>query len=111
MQEPLLFNEAIKENIRYGNLEATDGQILAAAEQAHCLNFIQSSHDQLCVPEVKAQIAREFEEIVSKKVKDYANLSTLRQLADEGKLLTEETLLVKELLESSNDKALAIIDA
>jgi ABC-type multidrug transport system fused ATPase/permease subunit len=45
MQEPLLFNEAIKENIRYGNLEATDAQILAAAEQAHCLTFIQSSHD------------------------------------------------------------------
>jgi len=111
MQEPLLFNDSIKENIRYGNLEATDGQILAAAEQAHCLNFIQSSHDQLCVPEVKAQIAREFEGIVSKKVKVFANLSTLRQLADEGKLLTEETFLVKELLESANDKALAIIDA
>lgn len=60
---------------------------------------------------MKVQIAREFEEIVSKKVEVYANLSTLRQLADEGKLLTEETFLVKELLQSANDKALGIIDA
>jgi predicted Mrr-cat superfamily restriction endonuclease len=60
---------------------------------------------------VKAQIAREFEGIVSKKVQVYPSLSTLKQLADEGKLLTEETFLVKELLESANDKALAIIDA
>jgi ABC-type multidrug transport system fused ATPase/permease subunit len=40
MQEPLLFNESIKNNIKYGNLDATDIQILEAAEQANCLEFI-----------------------------------------------------------------------
>ena len=42
MQEPLLFNEAIKENIRYGNLSSTDAQIVEAARQANCLDFIQN---------------------------------------------------------------------
>ncbi len=40
MQEPLLFNESIKNNIKYGNLDATDIQILEAAEQGNCLEFI-----------------------------------------------------------------------
>lgn len=40
MQEPLLFNEAIKDNIRYGNETATDKDILKVADQANCLNFI-----------------------------------------------------------------------
>jgi len=31
MQEPLLFNESIKDNIKYGNLDATDLQVLEAA--------------------------------------------------------------------------------
>ena len=43
MQEPLLFNESIKDNIKYGNPEATNAEILTAATQANCLDFIQSS--------------------------------------------------------------------
>lgn len=42
MQEPLLFNESIKDNIRYGNLNSTDAQVLEAARQANCLDFIQN---------------------------------------------------------------------
>lgn len=56
MQEPLLFNEAIKDNIRYGNLNSTDAQIIEAARQANCLDFIQNDQDQLLIPEVRAQI-------------------------------------------------------
>jgi len=32
MQEPLLFNESIKENIRYGNLKSSDSDIRHASE-------------------------------------------------------------------------------
>ena len=53
MQEPLLFNESIKDNIKYGNLDATDLQVLEAAEQANCLDFIQKSEDQFQRKEVK----------------------------------------------------------
>lgn len=40
-QEPFLFNESIGENIRYGRLDASDAEVRAAAEAAHCLEFIE----------------------------------------------------------------------
>lgn len=45
MQEPLLFNESILENIKYGCPDATNAQVIKAATQANCLDFIQSSQD------------------------------------------------------------------
>ncbi len=40
-QEPLLFHRSIRENIAYGNPEATQKQVEAAAEKAHAHEFIQ----------------------------------------------------------------------
>ncbi len=39
-QEPLLFHRTLRENIAYGNPDATDKQIIAAAKKAHALDFI-----------------------------------------------------------------------
>ena len=39
-QEPYLFNMSIKENIRYGKVEATDEEIIAAAKIANAHGFI-----------------------------------------------------------------------
>lgn len=39
-QEPVLFNNTVKENIRYGRDDATDEEIQAAAVQANAHNFI-----------------------------------------------------------------------
>lgn len=39
-QETLLFDESIRENIRYGRAEATNQEIEEAAERAHVLSFI-----------------------------------------------------------------------
>jgi ATP-binding cassette subfamily B protein len=41
-QDPQLFSTSIAENIRYGNLEATDAQIEAAARAAHAEDFINA---------------------------------------------------------------------
>ncbi|MGI6377669.1 MAG: ABC transporter ATP-binding protein [Bacilli bacterium] len=40
MQTPHLFSGTIKENIRYGNLEASDEEIIAAAKAANAHDFI-----------------------------------------------------------------------
>ncbi len=40
-QEPLLFHRTLMENIRYGRPEATDAEVIEAAKQAHCLEFIK----------------------------------------------------------------------
>lgn len=39
-QDPMLFHATILENIRYGFMEATDHQVMVAAQAAKCHNFI-----------------------------------------------------------------------
>src|SRR3989344_7185400 len=39
-QEPVLFHRSLMENIRYGRRDATDAEVLEAAKQAHCHEFI-----------------------------------------------------------------------
>lgn len=41
-QEIMLFNDTIKNNIKYGNFNASDEEIIAAAEKAHCSEFIEN---------------------------------------------------------------------
>lgn len=40
-QEPILFNESVKDNIRYGKMDATDLEIENAAKAAYAYDFIQ----------------------------------------------------------------------
>jgi ATP-binding cassette subfamily B protein len=39
-QEPILFHRTLMENIRYGRRDATDEEVIEAAKQAHCHEFI-----------------------------------------------------------------------
>ena len=39
-QDPMLFHRTLMENIRYGRLEASDAEVVAAARQAHAHEFI-----------------------------------------------------------------------
>jgi len=39
-QEPMLFHRSLMDNIRYGRQEATDEEVVEAAKQAHCHEFI-----------------------------------------------------------------------
>lgn len=45
-QEPILFSTTIRENIRYGNPEASDDQIIEAAKQSGAHDFISKLMDQ-----------------------------------------------------------------
>ena len=42
-QDPQLFHRSLMENIRYGRLEATDEEVIAAAEAAHADEFIRQT--------------------------------------------------------------------
>ncbi|MBU6214523.1 ABC transporter ATP-binding protein/permease [Patescibacteria group bacterium] len=44
-QEPMLFHRTLMENIRYGRQEATDDEVIEAAKQAHCHEFIRHYPD------------------------------------------------------------------
>lgn len=39
-QEPMLFNETIKSNIKFGDMKASDARVLEVAIQANALQFI-----------------------------------------------------------------------
>jgi subfamily B ATP-binding cassette protein MsbA len=45
-QDPLLFNDTIRNNIGYGNLDASESGIVQAAKAAHAYDFIQSFSQQ-----------------------------------------------------------------
>lgn len=45
LQDTWLYNASIKENIRYGTWEATDVDIVKAATEAHCNEFIRTLPD------------------------------------------------------------------
>lgn len=45
-QEPILFHRTLMENIRYGRRNATDEEVLEAAKQAHCHEFISQLPEQ-----------------------------------------------------------------
>ncbi len=44
-QEPSLFHRTLMENIRVGRHDATDDEVIAAAKQAHCHEFINKLED------------------------------------------------------------------
>ncbi len=41
-QEPTLFHRTLMENIRYGRLDATNDEVIAASKLAHCHEFIET---------------------------------------------------------------------
>jgi ABC-type multidrug transport system fused ATPase/permease subunit len=45
LQEPVLFTGAIADNIRYGRLDATDDEVVAAAKAAYAHDFIMGKED------------------------------------------------------------------
>lgn len=45
-QDPMLFHRSLRENIRYGRLDASDEEVIAAARQAHAHEFIMETADQ-----------------------------------------------------------------
>ncbi len=45
LQDTWLFNGSIKDNIRYGKLDATDEEVVAAAKAAHVHRFVQTLPD------------------------------------------------------------------
>ena len=40
-QDPVIFAASVRDNLRYGCLQASDAQVLAACEAAHAMEFIQ----------------------------------------------------------------------
>jgi len=44
-QEPILFHRSLEENIRYGNIHASDEEVIEAAKKAHAQGFITKTKE------------------------------------------------------------------
>jgi ABC-type multidrug transport system fused ATPase/permease subunit len=59
-QEPVLFNETIKSNIKFGDLSAEDSRILEVAIQANALAFIMQNDEDYNSVSVKQRVTETF---------------------------------------------------
>ena len=80
MQEPVLFNESIKENILFGDLGCSDAKVRQVAEMANALQFIESNFEELKEHEQLEVVRREINQQSTKL--SIPELTELSKLAD-----------------------------
>lgn len=69
MQEPLLFNESIKENILFGDQFASDPKIREVCIQTNSLPFIMQTEDDFSSPAVKSKLMAAFTAIADRDLR------------------------------------------
>lgn len=106
MQEPVLFNTSIKENILYGDLDASDEQVLKVAEMSNALAFIESNVEDLDKDQRREKNATDLLAAYEGLVAQRPNIKSL-DISDLSE--TEITLMLQILLKSDNC-ALDLID-
>lgn len=100
MQEPILFNQTIEENIKFGKLDATPEEIRKACEQANALQFIENKWEDID----KA----EFEKDVRSKVEEHCkHMDALLTYLNDKENTDEFSVweLVWNVFEKADDKA------
>lgn len=105
MQEPILFNQSIKENVLYGKPDATDEEVRKVCEQANALQFIESNVEDLSKEERVDFVRREFDTLVSELTEEDSCFGQLEKYSSEESLQD----LIIQLFKKSDEKALKYI--
>lgn len=100
LQDTWLFNGTIMENIRYGRLDATDEEVIAAAKTAHVHHFIQT------LPEGYNMVLNEEASNVSEGQKQLLTIARAILANPEILILDEATSSVDTLTEIRIQKAM-----
>ena len=81
----MLFNETIISNIKFGDLEATDGRVLEVAIQANALAFIMQNDEDYTNPNIQLKITELFVKAISQiTVGNYQRIRSCLELARKG---------------------------
>jgi ABC-type multidrug transport system fused ATPase/permease subunit len=78
MQEPILFNQTIKDNVKYGNPQATDSMVRRACEQANALQFIESNFEEMDKDQRKETAFKDFNSKVEELAAEMINFDALK---------------------------------
>ena len=105
MQEPILFNQTIKENILYGKPDATDEEVRKVCEQANALQFIESNVEDLTKEERLDYIKREFTTLVAGLKAEAGIFAALEKYENQEDLSD----LIIQLFKKSDEKALRFL--
>eukprot|EP00347_Sterkiella_histriomuscorum_P020418 403337881 len=113
MQEPLLFNMSIKENILYGNDQASDQRVREIAEMTNSLAFIESNIEDLSKEEVQEQIENSFKEFINngenKRLYPCFNI-LLHKYFDEKIFNITELQFIQEILQKGDERLRNLIN-
>lgn len=105
MQEPVLFNASIKENILFGESNATDAQVRKYAEMANALQFIESNFEELTEAQQIENMQESFKEICKKKQEvNNLNPDVAKKLMELGES-TKSDLVVLKLIKETVENA------
>ncbi|CDW86275.1 abc transporter [Stylonychia lemnae] len=111
MQEPILFDMSIKDNIKYGNIEATDHQLRISAKLANALHFIETikqqgqstnSNDFLDIQEIEEQNSiNQLKEIY---VENPILEKELQTLIEEQAIQDPQIRVIKQIVSAANQQ-------
>ena len=97
----MLFNESIKENIKFGNLDATDEQVRTVATQANAMGFIMQNDDDVSSAAVQERIKSTFERVARAQIPNAAsfpNFSGIPQLVENQSVTFKELALICDVM-------------
>ena len=109
MQEPILFNATIKENILYGELNASDEEVYKAALKANAVGFIEGQTADMKPEEEEKHVKDNLKTKIEELQKSYQNFNELDQEMKHFPLVQKKLIL--EVLSNGDDKVLKLIDA
>lgn len=93
MQEPLLFNESIKENILYGDQMASDQKVREVSINSNSLPFIMQTEEDFSSTQVHRRLREQFKTICNLELGSNTQLSTLvEEMLNSGSELEFKTL-------------------
>ena len=90
-----MFNTSIKENILYGELNASDEQVLKVAEMANALTFIESNVEDLTKEERLVKNMSDLKELMATLSKTRPQIATIdvNELSEIQNMLLLQVLL------------------
>lgn len=89
LQDSFLFSETIRNNIAYGNLKATDEEIIKAARAANIHNFIES-------------LPNKYDTVISERIDDFSD-GQIQMIALARAFLSKAPILILDEATSSVD--------
>lgn len=93
MQEPLLFNESIKENILYGDQMASDQKVREVSINSNSLPFIMQTEEDFSSTQVHRRLREQFKAICNLELGANSKLSALvDEMVNSGSELEFKTL-------------------